>query len=107
MSATSIACVILVVVMGVDARSAPPVVHRDVDLLSFAMAFGTIAYASCGHPAFPTFQTDMREPAKFGRAVALAYVGGFSDNYYQTKRLEFKNTIYSDFLDIFIFVSIY
>ncbi|KAK7474589.1 hypothetical protein BaRGS_00034173 [Batillaria attramentaria] len=74
MTATSLACVILVVVMGIDSKTAPPVVHRDVDLLSFAMAFGTIAYASCGHPAFPTFQTDMREPAKFGRAACLAYL---------------------------------
>lgn len=74
MSATSIACIILVVVMGTDSSTAPPVKHRQTDLLSFAMAFGTIAYACCGHPVFPTLQTDMREPTKFGRSAVLAYL---------------------------------
>ncbi|KAK7478884.1 hypothetical protein BaRGS_00029865 [Batillaria attramentaria] len=73
-TATSLACIILVITMGVDAKDAPPLVHREVDLLSFATAFGTICFAFGGHPTFPTFQTDMREPDKFGRSCLFAYL---------------------------------
>nr|KAG5690264.1 hypothetical protein BaRGS_018616 [Batillaria attramentaria] len=68
MTATSLACIVLVVAMAKDPRSVAPVVHREVDLLSFAMAFGTIAFSSCGHPwlALRTMdrETRVRIPAE-------------------------------------------
>lgn len=75
MAATSIACVILVTNMALDAKKVPTVIHGEVDLVSFAAAFGTICFAFGGHPTFPTFQADMREPAKFGKACLIAYLG--------------------------------
>ncbi|PVD28157.1 hypothetical protein C0Q70_10742 [Pomacea canaliculata] len=74
MAATSIACVILVTNMALDAKKVPTVIHGEVDLVSFAAAFGTICFAFGGHPTFPTFQADMREPAKFGKACLIAYL---------------------------------
>ena len=74
--ATSIACVILVVLMVLDSRKKDEVViHSKVDPLSFAAAFGTICFAFGGHPAFPTFQNDMRQPQRFGSSCKLAYLG--------------------------------
>ncbi|XP_070199906.1 uncharacterized protein [Littorina saxatilis] len=71
-AATTVACVILVVLMGLDSGK-KPVVHKKVDPLSFAAAFGTISFAFGGHPTFPTFQNDMKQPNKFGKACSLAY----------------------------------
>ena len=75
--ATSVACVILVVLMGLDSRKAgdEPVLHAHVGPLSFAAAFGTICFAFGGHPTFPTFQNDMRQPHRFGDSCRLAYMG--------------------------------
>ncbi|KAL8581783.1 hypothetical protein ACOMHN_043201 [Nucella lapillus] len=74
-AATSVACVILVVLMMLDRIDFPDrtVVHNRVDFLGFAGAFGTICFAFGGHPTFPTFQNDMREPHKFGKACIIAY----------------------------------
>lgn len=47
--------------------------HTHVDVISFFTAYGTICFAYNGHPAFPTFQSDMANPRKFGRALALGY----------------------------------
>lgn len=75
MAATSIACVILVANMAVDIPDNPRVIHSDVTLLSFAQAFGTICFAFGGHPMFPTFQSDMREPSKFPRVCYFGFLG--------------------------------
>ncbi|PVD28156.1 hypothetical protein C0Q70_10741 [Pomacea canaliculata] len=74
MAATSIACVILVANMTVDIPDNPRVIHSDVTLLSFAQAFGTICFAFGGHPMFPTFQSDMREPSKFPRVCYFGFL---------------------------------
>ena len=42
------------------------------------MAFGTICFAYGGHPGFPTFQADMKQPEKFGKAIFLAYMSKFN-----------------------------
>ncbi|XP_076444879.1 uncharacterized protein LOC143282888 isoform X2 [Babylonia areolata] len=73
-AATSAACVILVVLMFLDQKDDPrPVVHAKIEWLPFAGAFGTICFAFGGHPTFPTFQNDMREPHKFSKACMIAY----------------------------------
>lgn len=71
--ATSIACVVIVANVSVDAQDAPRAFQPDLDAKSFFMAFGTICFAFGGHPGFPTFQADMRQPEKFGKAIFLAY----------------------------------
>ena len=78
-AATSVACVILVVLMGLDRSDHPDrtVIHKKIQPMSFAAAFGTICFAFGGHPTFPTFQNDMKEPQKFGSACRLAYLGLF------------------------------
>lgn len=74
-AATSVACVILVVLMGLDSNKADHerVVHSKIDLMSFAAAFGTICFAFGGHPTFPTFQNDMKQPHRFGTSCMIAY----------------------------------
>ena len=50
------------------------VIHSDITFISFFTAFGTICFAFGGHPAFPTFQTDMKHPEKFGKACLIGYI---------------------------------
>ena len=72
----SVACIILVVLMGLDSNKKDvTVIHNKVDPLSFAAAFGTICFAFGGHPTFPTFQNDMKQPQRFGASCILAYLG--------------------------------
>ncbi|XP_076458232.1 uncharacterized protein LOC143291966 [Babylonia areolata] len=73
MGATVIACIILLVVMAMDARAAQPVHHREIRPLPFAAALGTFMFAYGGHPVFPTFQTDMKAPRKFGISCRIAF----------------------------------
>ncbi|XP_071113717.1 uncharacterized protein [Haliotis cracherodii] len=73
--ATSIACVVLFSNILVDSHhNHHPVVHTPPGFLTFFTAFGTICFAFGGHPAFPTFQADMKDESKFGRAVFFAYM---------------------------------
>ncbi|KAL3882288.1 hypothetical protein ACJMK2_028650 [Sinanodonta woodiana] len=72
--ATAVACVILVANMIKDKPNHPTVEHSNPDFLSFFTAFGVICFAFGGHPAFPTFQTDMRNQKHFGRAVLVGYL---------------------------------
>ncbi|GFN75569.1 amino acid transporter antl1-like isoform x1 [Plakobranchus ocellatus] len=71
--ATSIACVIIVANVAVDSVDLPPAFKPELDAKNFFMAFGTICFAFGGHPGFPTFQADMKQPEKFGKAIFLAY----------------------------------
>lgn len=48
--------------------------HTDVDVISFFTAYGTICFAYNGHPCFPTFQSDMKNPKQFGKALILGYL---------------------------------
>lgn len=80
--ATSVACVVLVSNMiydGAQRGEVTTVKHSSPSFTYFFMALGTISYAFGGHPAFPTFQTDMKNQKKFGRAVFLAYMSKFSN----------------------------
>ncbi|XP_064596417.1 uncharacterized protein LOC135463023 [Liolophura sinensis] len=73
--ATSVACVVLVSNMIYDGVQRREVVqHSSPSFTYFFMALGTISFAFGGHPAFPTFQTDMKNQKKFGHAVFLAYL---------------------------------
>ena len=74
--ATGTACVILLVNMVWDHShdyKHTTLIHSDVTFTSFFMAFGTICFAFGGHPAFPTFQADMKNQRNFGKAVLLGY----------------------------------
>ena len=74
-AATTTACVMLLVLMGLDSRrDQGAVIHRQVGPLSLASAFGTMLYSYGGHAMFPTFQTDMKDPRKFGKACKVAYL---------------------------------
>ncbi|XP_064594698.1 uncharacterized protein LOC135461499 [Liolophura sinensis] len=76
-AATSVACVVLfsnMIYDGTHRKDAGPVRHSSSSFIDFFMAFGTICFAFGGHPAFPTFQTDMKKQKNFGRAVLLAYL---------------------------------
>ncbi|KAH3898159.1 hypothetical protein DPMN_022378 [Dreissena polymorpha] len=73
--ATAVACVILLVSILIDAKHHDgPVIHTtEVTFTSVSVAFGTICFAFGGHPAFPTFQADMKKQSNFGKAVLLGY----------------------------------
>ncbi|BFZ10134.1 hypothetical protein BsWGS_13173 [Bradybaena similaris] len=70
---TSIACCLILANIVRDGQKLNPATYPQLEFDSFFMAFGTICFAFGGHPAFPTFQTDMKEPEKFGRAIFIAY----------------------------------
>ncbi|KAK3097482.1 hypothetical protein FSP39_010023, partial [Pinctada imbricata] len=72
--ATALACVLLLIRMGMDKGNVHPVQHDSTKFTPFFMAFGTIVFAFGGHPAFPTFQTDMKRPKDFKWAVLLGYM---------------------------------
>lgn len=72
-AATGTACVILLANIIKD-ESSHTFLVEPVDFTSFFMAFGTICFAFGGHPAFPTFQADMRNQKNFGKAVLLGYL---------------------------------
>ncbi|XP_060597359.1 uncharacterized protein LOC132751223 [Ruditapes philippinarum] len=74
--ATSIASVILFAAVLYNGREVDisEVTHTKVDVITFFTAYGTICFAFNGHPAFPTFQSDMANPRKFGRALILGYL---------------------------------
>lgn len=72
--ATSIACIILTINVGIDSKTSDPVEHSPQEFMTFFTAFGTIVFAFGGHPAFPTFQADMRRTKDFKWAVLLGYI---------------------------------
>ena len=80
-AATGTACVILLANIIKD-KSTHTFVEEEVDFTSFFMAFGTICFAFGGHPAFPTFQADMRNQKNFGKAVLLGYISKHINNYF-------------------------
>ena len=80
-AATGTACVILLANIIKD-KSTHTFVEEEVDFTSFFMAFGTICFAFGGHPAFPTFQADMRNQKNFGKAVLLGYISKHIINYF-------------------------
>lgn len=74
--ATAIACILLLIRMLYEEHkgdSPTNVIHSRQEFVSFFTAFGTIVFAFGGHPAFPTFQADMRNKADFKWAVLLGY----------------------------------
>lgn len=72
--ATAIACVLLLVRVVEDKDKVPHVQHSKPDFFSFFTALGTIVFTFGGHPAFPTFQVDMKNKADFKWAVLLGYM---------------------------------
>lgn len=72
--ATSIACCVVLANIVKDSHTVPPVFHAPIEFKPFAFALGTICFAYGGHPAFPTFQADMRNPEKFGIAIFISYM---------------------------------
>lgn len=51
-----------------------PVIHGQITFETLSVAFGTICFGFGGHPAFPTFQADMRRQKDFGWAVLIGYL---------------------------------
>ncbi|KAH9525600.1 hypothetical protein Btru_001799 [Bulinus truncatus] len=72
--ATSIACCVVIANVVIDSHSQAEAYHPDIEFKTFAFALGTICFAYGGHPAFPTFQADMRNPEKFGLAIFISYM---------------------------------
>ncbi|XP_055889144.1 uncharacterized protein LOC106050588 isoform X2 [Biomphalaria glabrata] len=72
--ATSVACCVILANIAEDSKTLPPAFYPKIDFKGFFFAFGTICFAFGGHPAFPTFQADMRNPEKFGKAIFIAYM---------------------------------
>ncbi|XP_033741068.1 amino acid transporter AVT1A-like [Pecten maximus] len=72
--ATALAAVIIVVSIGLDAPGQPIVHHQNADFQKIALALGTIVFALGGHPAFPTFQMDMRKQRDFKMAVSYGFI---------------------------------
>jgi vesicular inhibitory amino acid transporter len=61
-----------------DKDKIPHVQHSKQHFFSFFTAFGTIVFAFGGHPAFPTFQADMKNKADFKWAVLLGYMSKYT-----------------------------
>ncbi|XP_062577099.1 uncharacterized protein LOC134238969 [Saccostrea cucullata] len=72
--ATAVACILLIIKVALDEGTYDPILHSKTEFEPFFMAFGTIVFAFGGHPAFPTFQTDMKKPSDFKWAVTLGYI---------------------------------
>ncbi|XP_059143845.1 uncharacterized protein LOC131931158 isoform X2 [Physella acuta] len=72
--ATSIACCVVLANIIMDGHDGPPAFYPNIEFKGFFFAFGTICFAFGGHPAFPTFQADMKNPEKFGRAIFISYL---------------------------------
>ena len=51
------------------------VTHNEVDIKTFALAFGTILFSFGGAPAFPTIQHDMKVTTDFPKAILLGFFG--------------------------------
>lgn len=75
--ATGVACVFLLVTIGKNPQTTPTsnVKHDDIDVKSFALAFGTILFSFGGAPAFPTIQHDMQNSSDFPKAIFLGFLG--------------------------------
>ena len=77
--ATATACVILFINILYDNKDTPgAAVHDQITFKTFSVAFGTICFGFGGHPAFPTFQADMRRQKDFGWAVFIGYLSKYS-----------------------------
>lgn len=72
--ATAFACILLLARVIQDKGKVPHVEHSEQKFFTFFTAFGTIVFAFGGHPAFPTFQADMKNKADFKWAVLLGYM---------------------------------
>lgn len=72
--ATGTASIIVMVVVLTNRDPTQTVTHSKITFISFFTAFGTICFAFGGHPAFPTFQADMKEPKNFGKACLIGYL---------------------------------
>ncbi|XP_021379870.1 amino acid transporter ANTL2-like [Mizuhopecten yessoensis] len=72
--ATASAAVIIVVSIGLDAPKQKTVEHEEADFQNIALALGTIVFGLGGHPAFPTFQMDMKRQKDFKKAVIYGFV---------------------------------
>ncbi|RUS74070.1 hypothetical protein EGW08_018177, partial [Elysia chlorotica] len=68
-----VACILLLIAMGQDARELSPSYHSPFRWTTFLMSFGTIFFAFGAHPSFPTFQSDMKQPKKFDRVLIFAF----------------------------------
>jgi len=72
---TSIACCLIIIKSCIDWPSdLNTVPTADVTVDSFFTAFGTISFAFGGASLFPSFQADMKEPAKFTRSAISAFL---------------------------------
>ena len=72
---TSIACCLIIIKSCIDWPSdLNTVPTADVTVDSFFTAFGTILFAFGGASLFPSFQADMKEPAKFTRSAISAFL---------------------------------
>ena len=49
------------------------VIHEPIEFKDFSLALGTIVFSLSGHPAFPTFQADMKKQSDFKWAVSLGF----------------------------------
>ncbi|XP_069110122.1 uncharacterized protein [Argopecten irradians] len=72
--ATASAAVIIVVSVGLDASNHTSTEHEKVEFKKIALALGTIVFALGGHPAFPTFQMDMKRQKDFKKAVCFGFI---------------------------------
>ncbi|KAH3782629.1 uncharacterized protein LOC127841078 [Dreissena polymorpha] len=74
---TSIILFVSVIIHSADI-DVSDVTHSDVTVTTFFTAYGTICFAYNGHSCFPTFQSDMKEPKKFGKALFIGYLVVFA-----------------------------
>lgn len=60
--------------VGLDATSQPTTQHDGADVQKISLALGTIVFGLAGHPAFPTFQMDMKRQKDFKWAVIFGFI---------------------------------
>ncbi|CAG2219090.1 SLC32A [Mytilus edulis] len=74
---TGIACILILIQVLHDNKSAPPVTHSSTDFMKFSAAFGTLVFSVSGHPAFPTFIADMKKKTDFKWAILIGYISEY------------------------------
>lgn len=74
MACTAVACVLILISMGLDSRKQPKHDKSQIKFESFSTSLGTMFFAWGGSAMFPTIQVDMRNPNQFHLAVIISYI---------------------------------
>ncbi|PAV65517.1 hypothetical protein WR25_04139 [Diploscapter pachys] len=74
MMTTSCAVILIIIGASIDWGVCEPVKHMpSFRIQNYFLSLGTILFSVGGHSAFPTIQSDMKDPSQFTKSSALAF----------------------------------